>query len=98
MGLGKISNRTELIYDGEQRTTDCFQRSLENVKKKKKIQLRTSLFTLLNIFRVILSSIRGCMEHVVRMGEKILTGLWWEKMKERVHLEDLIVNGRVVVK
>jgi hypothetical protein len=37
--------------------------------------------------------------HVVRMGEKrVNTGFWWGNMRERGHLEDPGVDGRIMLK
>ena len=38
-------------------------------------------------------------EHVARVGRgEVHTGFWWGNMKERAHLEDPGVEGRVVLK
>jgi hypothetical protein len=34
----------------------------------------------------------------VKGREEVHTGLWWVKLKERVHLEDLDVGGRIILK
>ena len=35
--------------------------------------------------------------HVARMGERrVYTGLWWRIIRERDHLEDLGVDGRIL--
>jgi len=36
-------------------------------------------------------------EHVARMGRlKFYTGFWWGNLRERDHLEDPGVNGRII--
>jgi hypothetical protein len=38
-------------------------------------------------------------EHVEHMGEKRgAKGLWWENTRKRDHLEDLGVDGRIILK
>jgi hypothetical protein len=37
--------------------------------------------------------------HVARMGEvEVYTGFWWRDPRERDHLEDLDVDGRIILK
>jgi hypothetical protein len=36
----------------------------------------------------------GCAGHIARKH----TGLWWENEKKRYHLEDLDVDGRIILK
>jgi len=37
--------------------------------------------------------------HVARRGRgEVHTGLWWGDLTERDHLEDLIVDGRIILK
>jgi hypothetical protein len=31
-------------------------------------------------------------------GEAVHTGFWWGNVKERIHLKDLAVDGRVILK
>jgi hypothetical protein len=39
------------------------------------------------------------MGRVVHKGRgEVCTGFWWGNLRERDHLEDLIINGRIVVK
>jgi len=38
-------------------------------------------------------------EHVARMGrEEVFTGFWWGNLRERDHLEDLGVDGRIILR
>ena len=30
--------------------------------------------------------------------EKYLEGFWWGNLKERIHLEDLGINGRIILR
>jgi len=37
--------------------------------------------------------------HVARVGRgRVHTGFWWGNMKERAHLEDPDVDGRIILK
>jgi hypothetical protein len=39
------------------------------------------------------------MEQKARVGKKrVYTGFWWGKLKERSHLQDLHVDGRIILK
>jgi len=49
--------------------------------------------------RVIKSRTMGWKEHVACMGERIgTTGLWWGNVRAREHLEELGVEGRIILK
>ena len=37
------------------------------------------------------------MWHVWEIGE-VHTGFWWEDLRQREHLEDLDVDGRIILK
>jgi len=49
-----------------------------------------------NIVRVIKSRIMRWTVHVARMGEK--RGFWWGNLRERDHLEDPGVDGRIILR
>jgi hypothetical protein len=52
-----------------------------------------------NIMRVTKSKRMRRAEHVARMGrEEIATGFWYGNLKERNNLEDLGVDGRIILK
>jgi len=52
-----------------------------------------------NIIRVIKSKRMRSAGHVARMGRReVHRGLWWGNLKERDHLEDLVVYGRIILK
>ena len=51
-----------------------------------------------NIVRVIKSRIRWA-RHIARMGRReAYTGFWWENMRERDPLEDLDVDGGMILR
>jgi hypothetical protein len=57
------------------------------------------LYTSPNIVRVIKSRIMRWAGHVVRMGERRgFTGFWWENQRERYHLGDPGVDGRIILR
>ena len=57
--------------------------------------LRSSLYGI----RVIKSRRMGLEEHVACMGERIgATELWWGNLRAREHLEELGVEGRIILK
>jgi len=39
----------------------------------------------------------GCLLHV-RVRGKVYTGCWWGNLRERGHLEDLGVDGRIIIR
>jgi len=51
-----------------------------------------------NIVRVIKSRRMGWAGHVARMGERIgVYRCWWGNLKERDHLGDPDVDGRIII-
>jgi hypothetical protein len=55
------------------------------------------MYSLPNIIWVIKSRRMRWTGHVARMGE-VQTGLWWGPMRERGHLEDPRVDGRIILR
>jgi hypothetical protein len=49
------------------------------------------------IDRVIKSGMRWA-GHVARMGEEVYTGFWWGNLRERDHLQDPGVDGRIIIR
>ena len=57
------------------------------------------LYSSPNIVRVIKSRRMRCTEHVALWGrEEAYTGFWWCYLKEREHLGDPGVNGRIILR
>jgi len=56
------------------------------------------LYTLHNIIRVVKSRRMRWAGHVARMGIGLeYKGFWWGNLKEREHLEDSGLNGRIIL-
>ena len=52
-----------------------------------------------NIIRVIKSRRMRWVGHVARMGERRRhTGFWWRELRERDHLEDAGIVGRIILR
>jgi len=52
----------------------------------------------LNIVRVIIPRMRWA-GHVARMGRgEVYTGVWWGNLRERDHLEDPGLDGRIILR
>jgi len=52
-----------------------------------------------NLIRVIKSRRMRWAGHVARMGTgEVLIRFWWGDLRERNHLEDLGVDGRIILK
>jgi hypothetical protein len=56
-----------------------------------------NLYASPNIFRVIKSRRMGCAVHVARVGETRRTIFWLENVKGKAHLEDLGVDGKIIL-
>jgi hypothetical protein len=60
---------------------------------------RNDLYCSPNIVRVIKSRRMKWAEHVKLMGERCgYTGFWWENLRERNHLGDRGVDGRIILR
>ena len=57
------------------------------------------LYTPPNIVRLIKSRIKRWADHVARMGRReARTGFWWGNLREKDHLEDPGVDGRIILR
>ena len=57
------------------------------------------LYCSLSIVRVIKWKRMRWARNVARMGEaEVYTGFWWRNLSERNHLEDVDVEGRIILK
>jgi len=61
--------------------------------------MRADLYFSHNTVRVIKSRRMRWAGHVARMErEEVYTGFWWGNLKERDHLEDQGVDGRIILR
>jgi hypothetical protein len=75
-------------------TRDDVTREWRKLLNEELIELRLS-----NIIRVIKPRIIIWAGHVARMGRgKVHTGFCWGNLRERDHLENLEINGRIILK
>jgi len=59
------------------------------------------LYSLLNIVRVIKSRIMRWVGHVASMEDRrveVYTGFWWGNLRERDHLQDPGIDGRIILR
>jgi len=67
--------------------------------RKRHNEKLNDLYSSPNIFRVIKSRRMRLAGHVARMGrEEVYTGFWWGDMRERDHLGDPGVDGRIILR
>jgi hypothetical protein len=90
--LGVFENRVLRRIFGPKREEDGSWRKLHNDELH-------SLYTSLNIVRVIKSRRMKWAGHVARMGKgEVFTGFWLGGPKARDHWEDLGVGGRITLR
>jgi hypothetical protein len=61
----------------------------------------SDLYSSSNIIRVIKTRRMRWVVHVARMGERrgeVYTGFWWGNLRERDHLEDPGIDGRIILR
>jgi hypothetical protein len=52
-----------------------------------------------NIVRVIMLKRMRWVGHLARMGrDEVYTGFWWGNLRERGHLEDPGIDGRIILR
>jgi len=67
--------------------------------RKLKNEELNCLYCSLNIIRVIKSKIMKWTGHLARMGRgEMCTGFWWGNVRERDHLGDPGVDGKIILK
>jgi hypothetical protein len=59
----------------------------------------TNLYSSPNIIRVIKSRRMRWVGHVALMGRvEVHTGFWWGNLRERGHLQDLLVDYKIILR
>ena len=76
-----------------------FRSSSDRVWRKLHNEELRDLYSLPNIVRVVKSRRMRWAGHVARVGEgRVCTGFWWGNLRERDHLGDPDVDGRVILR
>jgi len=73
--------------------------TIASLEKYSYVFARRNLYSSTNIVRVVKSRRMRWAGHVARMGrEKAYRGFWWGNLRERDHLEESGVAGRIILR
>jgi len=99
----KEERRLRVFENGKLRRIRVFGPKRDEVKKREWSKLHNEelndLYSSTNIIRMIKSGRMRWAGHVERIGRgEVYTGFWWGNLRERDHLEDPCIVGRIISK